>query len=65
MQDHLKLHPNYGEEIVEALPVDPQLDAWIHMVIREQSLQILEKAPLFRKLSCDTNTIACYFCQNR
>ncbi|XP_050305539.1 uncharacterized protein LOC126742791 [Anthonomus grandis grandis] len=66
MQSHVEFHPGFNDDIIERLPPNVKLDTWIHIVIREQSLEILKNAPLFQKRPVTAPTdIKCFFCEEK
>ena len=66
MEEHIKMHPGFKEDVIHALPPNIKLETWIHMVIREQSLVILANSPPFKKRPITGPTdIGCIFCSEK
>ncbi|XP_076256193.1 uncharacterized protein LOC143193736 isoform X1 [Rhynchophorus ferrugineus] len=66
MLDHLRQHPGQSEDVIESLPPNIELETWIHMVIREQTLAILNSSPASENTSlAGQGGIKCFFCDDK
>ncbi|XP_060534291.1 uncharacterized protein LOC132706779 [Cylas formicarius] len=65
MLQHIKIHWNNSVDIIETIPPNLKLETWIQMVIREQSLMMLENYQASNHAEIGKMNVSCIFCKHR